>query len=730
MTGIVSFTAAKPPDKALHSFTAEAVASLEWGTGKNQVALSKAPANNFGPQRVVIDEAGIFLYLLDSANQRILAFNTTDKSFSSIPLPSNEADDFCVLDGKHFYLLFGGDKKVVLYNRAGEMIREYPIPNKIMPIGLQCHPKRGLIFAAFDGHFYRFNNDTPLQYVPRKHYAFHVERHDDSQGMIWLHNNDVNMTQELSIEARIGVLKTINFIGVDNDGNSYVSVEEIQDEGAASEKVVRSLRQYTATGELVAEAELPYSVYAYTFQDLAVTPSGEVFQMVPIKTGLEIVKWQRDTQPKMRGAKTPGPLFNKLFSYSEEQPEDFEPSEADDGITKGKEPRFRGYNRAVTRKEIIDNAKTYVNARFYVDRANITHGKYMGGKRVITPISSTGYYTGVPYKWGGNDSLSAFQSGLKKGKKAGDKCAKRCSGKYVGSSRAVGIDCSGLISQVWDLNSKYSTRNLSSVSTRLRSMNKLQAGDILIKKGHVILFSHKDSQGRFYVYEASSRDWKVSGRAYTLSKLKGKRYKPYRYQKVKAGYSGGSYDDRPGGHSYQKQPTRFYLYGSKAIAEGLSSAYTAKVFYDDGSHQNVTNRVSWSEKSWYADFKGAKLHTKSVSKDKNVYVKASYTESGKTLTAGMRVTIRNSAYSQPTIRLKIVGRSTIYGGDCTNYSVVDNWNNEVTPYAWSDNSRVTRFPYDGRLCSSYVWDYESVRIQASVYYQGRRFYPYKYIMVK
>lgn len=188
------------------------------------------------------------------------------------------------------------------------------------------------------------------------------------------------------------------------------------------------------------------------------------------------------------------------------------------------------HNR-ITRMEIIDKAKKYANYRFCVSDENITDGKYLGGKKVITPISRPGCYTGIPYKWGGNDSIESFQRGLDAGKKVGDKCAKRCSGVYVASSKTVGVDTSGFISQVWGLERKYSTRNLPSLSTRLRSMNELRPGDILNNSGrHVRLFSHRDKRDRFCVYEASSRGWKVAMRCYHSSQLS--KYKPYRYKNV------------------------------------------------------------------------------------------------------------------------------------------------------------------------------------------------------
>jgi len=643
---------------ALHTFTAHEVASFEWGTEAEQIALTQAPANNFGPPSVLVDETGRSLYLLDSENQRILVFNTTNNTFSSIwlssiplspkqasssaPLSPKNADDLCVMDdGMHFYLLFSRNQKVILYNRTGKVIRTYPIGNDIIPIGIRCHKENGLVFEAFDGQFYHQYDNKALVQIPIGKYAFHVERHNDSQGTIWLHNNETELGGEISVKSQTGLLKTINFIGLDKDKNIYLSVEEVVGEeslteNSKAENVRRFLRKYTPKGELLAQVQLPYSLYAYTYQDLAVTPSGDVFQIVPLKESFEVVKWRSGVQTKKRSPNS-HKLSQKLFSYTESQSKDFHPSETDDGVAQQKSdrPKQRGYRKSLSRKQIIRQARAYANHRFKVRSANITprRGTRYGRKRVITPIRRRGSYRGIPYKWGGNNSIASFKAGLRAGKKAGDKCTaknRRCRGKYFGSSRAVGVDCSGLISQVWGLEKKYGTSRLPRISARI-SKNKLRPGDILNKPGHVMLFSHKNRRGRFCVYEASARDWKVAARCYSRSQIR--EYRAYRYNRA---------------HSSNKRPAKLYVYGSTSLAERQSGSYTAKLRYSDGSSKEVTSRVSWTVKRPYdksrppAYFSGSRLHTKSVNRDEKVYVKASYTEKGKRLIAQTPVFIRNT----------------------------------------------------------------------------------------
>ncbi|OQY48181.1 MAG: hypothetical protein DRR08_26585 [Candidatus Parabeggiatoa sp. nov. 2] len=649
--------------KPLHSFTPHAVASLKWGQGMGQVALSKAPANNFGPQSFVVGNGAV--YLLDSANKRIVVIHMTNMTFSSIPLPSDKVDDFCMVDRNRFYLLFADEMKLVLYLQAGQrmgrVVKTLPIRSEVTPIGLNCLSKDKVIVETTDGL-----NSAGGNFVKR----------DSASQWTLRFNSKSHKSQVLSVKSRRGSVEFVKLIGVDQKNNRYLSVEELVDEGLTTEKVFRALRKYTPSGEWVAEVELPESLYAYTLKELVVAPSGDVYQLIPLPKGLEVVKW-RMSRGGFKSFRGHSRYQQTLFSYPQSQPEDFEPSEApaEENASFEKRGSTKGWGNKVTRQEIIRAARKYVRHKFYVNDANLTrrHGEEMGGKVVITPFSTPGNKIGVPYKWGGNDNLRGFQRGLNYGKKAGDKCTAKhrsCRRQYSGSSGAVGIDCSGLISQVWGLSHKYSTRNLPSISTQLRSMNDLQAGDIINKRGHVRLFSHKVASGRFFVYEASSKDWKVSGRFYRLSQLKRDRYKPYRYKRI-SGIPGTDGPVPP--ENRPVLPVRLHIFGDLSIAEKQSSAYTAKVVYSDGTTREVTQQVRWTvKKSQYAYFIGSRLYAQSVNQDQSVHVNASYTEKDRSLTQRALVTIRNQDKPKPVApAASVTVRFWLNSPDQTQFSTHD-----------------------------------------------------------
>ena len=615
------------------TFLPKEITQIEWGSQKGQVALVRAPANNYSSPRLLLNDAGNSFYLLDSPNQRIVVFNIKTKQFSHISVGDISANDFCVLDdGKHFYLL--SNNKIFLYNAQGKQLKVYSLTSKFTPLSMQCHPKKGITFQATDSQFYHFNGDKNITYIPMGDYSYSLDKDDDKQGTLWIHQHDDNITTEIHTKIQDNLLQTLDIVGINQQGDIYLAIEKNH---IKNETVTRFLQKYDKQGILKAEVEIPYSLFAETLQDLTVSTNGEVFQIVPLREHLKIVKWSEGVRSVQRSAT---PLVAGLFSYLNSQPDDFLPSESEESARSSS----RGYylapiehNSMSNSNSIMKKAETFANHRYYVNWSNITQGRY----GVVTPIRRSGSHVGIPYKWGGFNDLNSFDSGLKRGKYAGDRNTK----KGGGTTRAVGVDCSGFVSQVWGLKSKSNTRDLPQISTRLSSYYDLKPGDILNmrrkNKGHVRLFSHRDNRGKFWVYEASGRDWKVNKHSYTSYQLQKSGYKPYRYKKVQEYVPSPNPTYNVLHHIIKKTPSRFYIYGKRAIREGKSTRYRAKILYSDNTYRDVTHQARWIESSRYSSFSGARLYTKRVTRNQYTYVKATYQENGKPFAAGVYVTIRN-----------------------------------------------------------------------------------------
>ncbi|MBU4022969.1 VWA domain-containing protein, partial [Patescibacteria group bacterium] len=135
--------------------------------------------------------------------------------------------------------------------------------------------------------------------------------------------------------------------------------------------------------------------------------------------------------------------------------------------------------------------------------------------------------TGVPYNWGGFSALEDFEKGVDDNFCAGNSYT--IGGKQAGS---VGVDCSGFVSKAWTLKSKKSTSSLPNISKKLDNYDDLKEGDILNKRGHVMLHNrfldskipHEDLR----VYESVGYYWKVKTSDYNIANLRDvQKYKPY-----------------------------------------------------------------------------------------------------------------------------------------------------------------------------------------------------------
>lgn len=195
-------------------------------------------------------------------------------------------------------------------------------------------------------------------------------------------------------------------------------------------------------------------------------------------------------------------------------------------------------------EETLKTALSYTELEWLPEARHIRHGKDLFGITVHTPDSSLARYgdnrgwwqPGVPtkgmaYKWGGFDTPETYMKGLKQGKKAGDiansyKIERDDAAVSMGS---VGIDCSGFVSRCWGLTKHISTKDLPSISTPIR-WDELRAGDILLKKGHVILYS--SCQDQFIIgFEAGPiPTWRTRRGAFLIQYLKNSGYTPWRYR--------------------------------------------------------------------------------------------------------------------------------------------------------------------------------------------------------
>ena len=187
--------------------------------------------------------------------------------------------------------------------------------------------------------------------------------------------------------------------------------------------------------------------------------------------------------------------------------------------TQGQEQAEAG-SEILTRAAVIEHARAYVAHRWSGSAANVFHGEDRFGNRIDTPDASgsglsTGWSTdgepnqGVSYQWGGFSSIAEFEAGVAEGKWAGHLPT---DGKSFFTPEAVGVDCSGLVSRIWRLPRKESTRSLPRICRRLDDWNELLPGDILNRVDrHTMVFVDWADPGRtqLRVIEATVREGRV-----------------------------------------------------------------------------------------------------------------------------------------------------------------------------------------------------------------------------
>lgn len=148
--------------------------------------------------------------------------------------------------------------------------------------------------------------------------------------------------------------------------------------------------------------------------------------------------------------------------------------------------------QAITREEVMAEAKAYAIHQWRSTSLNQTASCSAAYKSLFPPDD----YVGLPYGWGGYQSLFSFDQAIKNGLGAG---AQEPDGIL---SCIAGVDCSGFVSMVW-ATSRYTTSSMHQAANQIAQADLL-AGDVFNKAGyHVALFSHLLSNGSPSLIEAA-----------------------------------------------------------------------------------------------------------------------------------------------------------------------------------------------------------------------------------
>jgi hypothetical protein len=304
---------------------------------------------------------------------------------------------------------------------------------------------------------------------------------------------------EVRTEAQLGA---VSLLGAAPDEGFYAELEEVA-VVAGRIQVDKTVRHYSADGRLVGVARVPVAEqYVYVPHSVALGPDGQVYALVTRPDRIEVrrLEFVSELAPVLSAVDAAG-----VASRPEGKPK---PSPC------------------ITRASMMAIATAYTGNLKYLSQTNVS-GACSG--RTAPRYLGTGpdTYASVPYDWGGWDSVAGYNGYMDPGiYQAGD------INTAAVESCSKGVDCSGFVTRVWQLTTKYSTSTLPRISTTLSSTAALTPGDILNDAGsHVVLFDAFADNG---VWDYESTQYSAFDRVVYMfsswTRLNG--YAPRRYNNV------------------------------------------------------------------------------------------------------------------------------------------------------------------------------------------------------
>ncbi|AZO95073.1 hypothetical protein [Halocella sp. SP3-1] len=388
-----------------------------------------------------------------------------------------------------------------IFLEDGRELNEYDIPTMIKT-------------AIQEGN--KFNKTMPIRLV---------NNYQDKQISVLYDTNFLNL-------FRSGEKKEINMdkfklnlkgqiykqlIGIDEQGYIYILGTEVRDKNDKIE-IKERIYRFNNTGKLFGIADtVDEKNYIVPFKYLDINKSGDVFQLLVKKNKLKVfkLKFKENSDLKVLEAanKTQDMITIDNFSSVEDK-------------------------YLAVRKNLYNKAIELINLKWTYDPKSNTNKL----SDVVTPIylkkiKEKREMTGIPYCWGGYDSLKT-KSKSQKWDNFVDAVSKGAIVGNVGVTlnyvpRTTGLDCSGLISVVLDLDSREPSWKFlySSQLAEKITYNQLALMDMLVKNGHMFFYVNKNNYGITSIETNTvGSQWKVKFFNWSWRALRDMNYSARRYK--------------------------------------------------------------------------------------------------------------------------------------------------------------------------------------------------------
>ena len=477
-----------------------------------------AASYSFSAFEMINDEQAAFLCNTDK-QIRILNKNTSAVS-KIIDLPFIP-QDFRYADSR-FYIL--SDRNLVVTDENGEIQQTHPV-NHIKDIVTGMEIIKGsiyLITSAQQSFCINCAEKSAKDGIILEENLFgKTMRLNDQEFKITLSEDEEIYSNTFFSEKKIGAVVLAGKTG----NHIYIDIEFITQEIPL--KTRRQIRVYEFKNrdiDLKSTINLPDVYYSYVKKDIAITENG-AFHVVHAPEAVQLFKISGKRKSGEIVTAYPAELMSGSYHFNNHTLE----APPEEGISMTFEKKAES---TITRDQILQNAAPFLEHVWVADSMNI-QDTACGGKNILTPdwvAADTNYF--FPYMWGGWSTIAEFDTGLAEGKSVGDIDTQA---GFGAPDCAVGHDCSGFVSRVWELSWKRNTTGLTSISTQYGSFTELKPGDIVDWAGHhVRLVDTNQANGTVDCIEATKGydEWRILRRNYTYTDLQGDSYLPLYYNNV------------------------------------------------------------------------------------------------------------------------------------------------------------------------------------------------------
>ncbi len=446
----------------------ELILSLSIGKGDGKVAYSDyvIDSERFGPESFAIFDKAI--YFLDSVENQIEIFGFDSKHIKTIELPDEES----------FYdMEVVSSDEIVLLNYKGEVITINSLGDILGKVRIDLKHESDINYQTL---YKSRNNEIKVKDINRKN-EYNInskEKNNQVDGIKIIANECDSLNQTFNHNNKIIKIKYKHSAGLTyplksiNDREILFFEEEvllgkgIYTEGRVS-KYNTGIRTSMALLEPVLDDETIPNKYIYC------TDNGEVYQMVCKKENINIYKLVFTDYER---TKIDDKLENEVF----------------DKLNNSLSNNILG--TYTTREEIAELALFQAGTlydwswEFDYDIHVSPNNDYCTPPKHLDQSSESGIVTGIPYKWGGFDTMNIFLDKLENGKTAGD-----INDSSV-TSYTTGIDCSGYVARSYRFSFKLGTSTIPSYFDST-TYSDLLTGEIANRNGyHVFIFGYYETE--------------------------------------------------------------------------------------------------------------------------------------------------------------------------------------------------------------------------------------------